>query len=211
LISDGALWQLDFNGPPVREGSLPDPLAASLLASDNSVVPLADGKCSIETSRPPKWYNVRMEQEEVLLLDADGTVLQSAKIDMDELNRKLAGRPPIPVPTFLPPALFWWYVQDMTRAAVVQSIILSLMLTVLVVWRERQRGTRGWPKFAWAAFTLVAGLAGAMAYAMAHWDRRTEACPECGKRRPIACDACPHCGATWPKPAKSGFEVLEPG
>ena len=207
LISGGAIWQLDLHGPPVRKISLSDQLAQAILASSNAIVPLENGRFSIQTQDPHNIY-----KKTLFLLDSDGHVLRRVEIDRDELNARIGGisskSPTVHMPIVILPILPL-RLSKMTTAAIIQYAILSLVLAALVTWHQARTGRRGWPAFAWSAFTFVAGLAGAVAYVIAHWDKRTEACPGCGRRRPIAQDTCPHCGIPWPKPAKSGFEVLE--
>jgi hypothetical protein len=133
-------------------------------------------------------------------------VLRRAEFDRDELNFRLNGiSGKTLMPTVVPPLV----PSKMTTASIIQSAILSLVLTVLVTWHQLRTGRRGWRAFAWSAFTFLMGFAGAVSYVIAHWDKRTEPCPDCRKRRPISQAACPHCNTPWPKPPKSGFEVLE--
>ena len=207
LISGGALWQLDFNSRPVRMIPLSDRMSQAILASPygiNAIVPLENGGFSIETRDPANRF-----KETLSLLGSDGSMLRQVELNEDELNLRIGGfsskSRTIPMPIIMFPEQPW----KLTTAAMIQYVILSLVLMSVVIWHQARTGRRGWRAFAWSAFTFVTGLAGAMAYVIAHWDKRTEACPGCGKLRPLAQDACPHCNIAWPKPAKSGFEVLE--
>jgi hypothetical protein len=222
LISGGTLWKLDLQGPPSRMVSLPDPLVQAILAGNSFVIPLDNGNYSVETHMPHQW-----PRETMFLLNSDGHVLRRVELDEDDLSLRIRGaaytpwkNPILTIRPLLLPSLklpFWPYPlslpplleRELTTTAMVQSIILSLVLAGLVAGHQVWTGRRGWRVFAWPAFTLAAGPAGAAAYAIAHWGKRTEACPGCGKRRPISQDTCPHCNIPWPKPAKSGFEVLE--
>ena len=207
VISGGALWQLDLKDPPVRKVPLSDELSQAILAADeSSIVPLENGRFSIETDyRAGNW-----RRKTLFLLDSDGSVLRRVELDRDELNARIRhGIPSKSGMTTLTIVILPWLRWERTTADFIQYAVLSLVLTGLVAWHQARTGRRGWRAFAWSAFTFVTGLAGAAAYVIAHWDKRTEACPGCGKRRPIAQDTCPHCNIPWPKPAKSGFEVLE--
>jgi len=207
VISGGALWQLDLKDPPVRKVPLSDELSQAILAADeSSIVPLENGRFSIETDyRAGNW-----RRKTLFLLDSDGSVLRRVELDRDELNARIRhGIPSKSRMTSLTIVILPWLRWERTTADFIQYAILSLVLTGLVTWHQARTGRRGWRAFAWSAFTFVAGLAGALSYVIAHWDKLTEACLGCGKRRPIAQDTCPHCGIPWPKPAKSGFEVLE--
>ena len=222
LISGGALWKLDLQGPPTRMVTLPDSLVQTIPGGNSYVFLMENGNCSVETHAPHNW-----SKETVFLLNSDGQVLRRVDIDQDELSLRVRVAPFIsrknPIPTIRPlllPSLRLPFLPyplslppllegELTAAAMVQSIILALVLAGLVTWHQLRTGRRGWRAWAWSAFTLAAGPAGAASYAIAHWAKRTEACPGCGKRRPIAQDACPHCSIPWPAPKKSGFEVLE--
>jgi len=209
LISGGALWQLDFHGPPVRKIPLSDELTQSILAWTNTIVPLENGGFSIATrDTRDNWWNDRW-RENLFLLSSDGSVLRRVEIDRNELNSRINADYGVSRAILMPLALLLLPMWKLTTAALIESVILSLALTLLVTWHQARTGRRGWRAIAWPAFTFLTGLAGAGAYVIAHWDKRTEACPGCGKRRPIAQDTCPHCNIPWPKPAKSGFEVLE--
>ncbi|MGO8702660.1 MAG: hypothetical protein ACLQVA_02495 [Candidatus Brocadiia bacterium] len=206
IISGGALWQLDLKGPPVRKVPLPDQLSQGILAADeNHIVPLDNGRFSIETDyRAGNW-----RRKTLFLVSSDGSVQRRVELDRDELNAQIGGvaskfRMTNPTIVIIP-----WIRWERTTADFIQYAVLSLVLAGLVTWHQARTGRRGWRAFGWPAFTFVTGLAGAGAYVIAQWDKRTEACPGCGKRRPIAQDTCPHCSIPWPKPAKSGFEVLE--
>jgi hypothetical protein len=209
LISEGALWRLDFHGPPVRKIPLSEELTQAILAWTNKIVPLENGDFSIETRDPrDNWWNDRW-RETLSLLSSDGRVLRRVEFDRNELNSRINGDFGKSRAVLMPVALLLLPEWKLTTAALIQSMILSLVLTGLVTWHQARTGRRGWRAFAWSAFTFVIGPAGAAAYVIAHWDRRTEACPGCGKPRPIAQDTCPHCNIPWPQPAKSGLEVLE--
>jgi len=207
LISGGAIWQLDFQGPPVRKIPLSDQLVQAILASSNAIVPLENGKFSVQTQNPHNAY-----KKTLFLLDGDGQVLRRVELDREDLNVRIGGisnrSPMIHMPAVVLPISPRGLLK-MTTAAMIQYVILSLVLMSLVTWHQVRTGRRGWRAFAWSAFTLATGPAGAASYVIAHWDKRTEACPGCEKRRPIAQDACPHCNIPWPVPAKTGFEVLE--
>ena len=206
LISEGYLWQLDHKGTPLQKIPLSDQVAQTMMASQGGIeiVPLENGAFSFEIHAFANW-----SKETLFLLSSDGNVLRRVEIDRDELNSQISGIPresgKTLMPTGQPPLLPW----TMTTAALIQSAILSVVLTVMVTWHQLRTGRSGWRAFAWSAFTFVMGLIGAVAYVIAHWDKRTEACPGCGKQRPISQDTCPHCNIPWLKPAKSGFEVLE--
>ena len=209
LISGGALWKLDFHDPPVRKIPLSGELTQAILAWTNTIVPLENGGFSIATrDTRDNWWNDRW-RENLFLLSSDGSVVRRVEIDRNELNSRINSDYGISRAVLLPQALLLLPQWKLTTAALVQSAILSLVLTALVTRHQLRMGRRGWRAIAWPAFTFVTGLAGAVSYVIAHWDKRTEACPGCGKRRPIAQDTCPHCSIPWPKPAKSGFEVLE--
>jgi hypothetical protein len=206
LASGGYLWQLDHKGTTLHKISLPDQVVQTMTSSQGGIeiAPLENGGFSVEIHAFENWA-----KETLFLLSSDGSVLRRAEIDRDELTSRISGIPKrngkTTMPTGQPPLLPW----TMTTAALIQSLILSLVLTVIVTWHQLRRGRRGWRAFAWSAFTFLMGVIGAVCYVIAHWDKLTEPCPGCGKRRPIALDTCPHCNTPWPRPAKSGFEVLE--
>ncbi len=209
FISDGALWRLDFQRPPVRKIPLSDQLAQTILASSSVIVPLENGGFSVAVrDLRNNWWNDR-HRESLFLLSSDGSVLRRVEVDRDELNLRINSGFGKSQAILMPMGLLLLPHWKLTSAALIQSAILSLVLMVLVTWHQVRTGRRGSRAFAWSVFTLAAGPAGAVSYVIAHWDKRTEACPGCGKRRPIAQDACPHCNIPWPKPAKSGFEVIE--
>ena len=97
----------------------------------------------------------------------------------------------------------------MEKSALVQSLALSCILAAVVLWRQTLLGRRGAYRVAWVVFTLVFGLLGFLAYLTAYWDRRSEPCPDCRRRRFVAEDNCPHCGTRWPAPKPLGIEILE--
>jgi hypothetical protein len=202
--SGGALLEMGPQGRVARRVPLPQ----EVVGLGGEITFFKNGRLLVETSDPQAWWVKRLR-----LLDGNGQALRQVEYDAQKTAQEMSKELPrspivITAPTILPPLppLPGW----MTPAALAQSAILSLLLAAIVLWQQLRIGRRGTGCAAWVFFVLLFGLLGAVAYVAAHWDKRTEPCPECGKRRPIAREACPHCAALWPKPAKSGFEVLEP-
>ncbi len=62
----------------------------------------------------------------------------------------------------------------------------------------------------WAAFHLVTGVPGLLAFfCVQEWPAR-EPCPQCGKPRVVERENCEHCGAAWRQPEPLGIEIFEP-
>jgi hypothetical protein len=203
--SGGALMEMDSQGHVTRRVPLPQEAVG---LPETEITFFRNGRLLIQTSEPQKPWIRRL-----WLLDENGNVVRHVEYDAKNIERPMAEllpRWPIVISdaTLLPPLppLTSW----MMPTTLTQSILLSLLLAAGVLWHQLRAGRGGTKCAAWVFLALIFGLLGAVAYVVAHWDRRTERCPECGKRRPIAREACPHCAALWPKPAKSGFEVLEP-
>ena len=65
-------------------------------------------------------------------------------------------------------------------------------------------------RFGWAAFLLLSGVPGLLAFLSVHdWPARVP-CPNCKKPRAVDLDQCPHCGSEFPAPEKTGIEIFEP-
>jgi ABC-type transport system involved in multi-copper enzyme maturation permease subunit len=63
---------------------------------------------------------------------------------------------------------------------------------------------------AWAAFNLIFGIGGVLAFlSVQEWPAR-ERCPQCRKLRRVDREQCEHCGGGFAPPARNGTEIFEP-
>jgi len=63
---------------------------------------------------------------------------------------------------------------------------------------------------AWAAFNLIFGIGGVLAFlSVEAWPAR-ERCPQCQKLRRVDREHCEHCGGGFAPPARNGTEIFEP-
>jgi len=157
------------------------------------------------------------------LVAEDGRIIKRVDVDISDISRRINNTNPrggaaslsrsasttaeqseIRFPTLLSP-LPWL----MSAPALAQSLALSLLLAGLIFWRQTRIGRRGVKRIAWTIFTFATGLLGAATYFVAYRDYRTEPCPQCNGRRPVAEDICPHCRAPWPSPEPMGMEIVE--
>lgn len=91
------------------------------------------------------------------------------------------------------------------------AFAVSALLCVPIGWSLSRRYNFSNPsRFGWAAFLLLSGLPGLLAFISVHdWPARLS-CPNCKKPRPVDLDQCQHCGAEFPLPEKTGIEIFEP-
>jgi hypothetical protein len=62
----------------------------------------------------------------------------------------------------------------------------------------------------WILVVLLTNVSGLIAFRFSPvWPVRVK-CPSCGRLRSLRREACEHCGSTWPTPAATGAEILEP-
>jgi hypothetical protein len=205
VVHDNTLSVLDAAGSLLRDIKLPEIVPALLNEHFSSSFTLfADGKVAIDGCR--KTWN----KKTAILLAEDGSLVRRVDYDTDEVSKTLNGgvgrTAEILFPTLMPPIPVPWL---MDRSALIQSIALSLVLAAIVLWRQTQLGRRGSRRVAWVVFTFVFGLLGLVTYLTAYRDCRSEPCPNCRRRRPVAEDICPHCGAPWPAPKPLGIEIVE--
>jgi hypothetical protein len=89
-------------------------------------------------------------------------------------------------------------------------LVVVLAVAAALAWLawRLHRKYRGAAPGVWAAFVLLLGVPGFIAYWLEHRRPKMEACPECGQIVPRDRDACAACRATFPPPAPVGTEIF---
>jgi hypothetical protein len=88
--------------------------------------------------------------------------------------------------------------------------VIPAVLSALVGWGmgRRYHFTRR-EQAAWAAFHLIFGLPGLIAFfGVQEWPAK-EPCPQCGKKRMVDREHCEYCGAVFAPPEPNGTEIFE--
>jgi hypothetical protein len=203
IVHGSTLSILDKAGSLLRDINLPD-IAASLLKEGFSIHLFENGRLAIDGYRKI-WH-----EKTILLLAEDDSLVRRVDYDTNEITKAMNGgvdRTGILFPTLMPPIPVPGL---MEKSALVQSIVLSLVLAAVVLWRQTRLGRRGARRAAWVVFTFASGLLGFVTYLAAYWGRRSEPCPQCRRPRLVAENVCPHCDSRWPAPKPLGIEIIDP-
>jgi ABC-type transport system involved in multi-copper enzyme maturation permease subunit len=96
------------------------------------------------------------------------------------------------------------------------KLLLISLTAALVIWVPagwglgRRYHFTAAAQLGWAAFHLVCGLPGFLAFlSVQEWPAR-ESCPNCKKLRTVDREKCEHCGADFAPPEKNGTEIFAP-
>ena len=130
-----------------------------------------------------------------------------AKLSAGEVAMSLLASPGITTFVLLLP--------DQFGATRLRELWLSLAAAVLLclligIWlgHRYQFGLRA--QLSWAAFHLVFGIPGLLAFlSVQEWPAR-ERCPNCRRLRVVNREHCQHCAAAFPASAPTGVEIFEP-
>lgn len=103
--------------------------------------------------------------------------------------------------------------EEMQRSMplVLTSLAVAALLCVPLGWWFGTRHRLSLKtRLAWAAFHLIGGVPGLLAYICEEeWPAR-EPCPNCQKLRVVNRRQCEHCGAPFAPPVKTGLEIFQP-
>jgi hypothetical protein len=96
------------------------------------------------------------------------------------------------------------------KPLLVNCAIAALLWVPAGWWLGQRYGFTLGSRIGWAAFHLLFGLPGFLAFlCVQDWPAR-EACPKCNRVRVVDLPHCGHCGASFAPPEKTGTEIFEP-
>ncbi len=125
------------------------------------------------------------------------------------LARKLAAKlsPQDPYDPYGVPPLFFFRPTTGTQLAML--LFLAVVLAAAAWLCAKRAGLPTGSCWRWAAFVILFGLPGLIAFfASASWPARVP-CPSCIRKRPVQSEACPSCGNGWPVLPRTGTEVFD--
>jgi hypothetical protein len=173
----------------------------------------------------------RSTREELLWIDASGSILRRAEVSMDQGNRRSeeieawTAALTVPAPAILAliatVAVPLDYLEQGREpsysAALARSLaacwpvlLTATLLAAVLAWYCCRRHRRYYQPASgvWFVFVLLAGVPGLVAYLFHRRWPVLEKCPTCGHDVPRDRDACAKCGATFPPPEPKGCEVF---
>lgn len=147
---------------------------------------------------PPKarWQD-QIEIVGTLPITALARHLAGSRSPQDEFN------------PFMLPGHFLFKAMTPSQLAILLGLAVALAAAAGV--HAKRSGLPVGSCWRWAAFVILFGLPGLIAFlANAKWPARTP-CPSCTKKRPVESTACPSCGTGWPALPQTGTEVFDGG